>query len=71
MSHQLDLFRREDGRWSWRLHNVTGRVLAVDATDGYDDVATAAMTARDLLSGDLEVVFEDELVTTGSFHNGA
>jgi uncharacterized protein YegP (UPF0339 family) len=71
MTHQLDLFRRDDGRWSWRLHNVSGRVLAVDGTEGYDDVATAAMTARDVLSGALEVVFEDELATTGSAHHGA
>jgi uncharacterized protein YegP (UPF0339 family) len=71
MTHQLDLFRRDDGRWSWRLHNVMGRVLAVDGTEGYEDVATAAMTARDVLSGDLEVVFEDELVTTGSSDHDA
>jgi len=53
------------------MHNVTGRVVAVDGTEGYDDVATAAMTARDVLSGDLEVVFEDELVGTGSGNHGA
>jgi hypothetical protein len=58
--HRLDVFRREDGCWGWRLHCVTGRVVAQDGGEGFKDRATAALTARELLAGDLEVVVEEE-----------
>jgi uncharacterized protein YegP (UPF0339 family) len=59
--HQLDVYRRDDGLWGWRLHCATGRIVAQDGGDGFKDKVTAAMTARDVLAGDLEVVIEDEI----------
>jgi uncharacterized protein YegP (UPF0339 family) len=58
--HRLDVYRRDDGLWGWRLHCATGRVVAQDGGDGYRDRAAAAVTARDVLAGDLEVVIEEE-----------
>jgi hypothetical protein len=58
--HRLDVYRRDDGLWGWRLHCATGRVVAQDGGDGYRDRAAAAVTARELLAGDLEVVIEEE-----------
>jgi uncharacterized protein YegP (UPF0339 family) len=58
--HQLDVYRREDRRWGWRLRCANGRVVAQHVGDGYRDRAMAAMTARELLAGDLEVVVEEE-----------
>jgi uncharacterized protein YegP (UPF0339 family) len=58
--HRLDVYRRDDGLWGWRLHCATGRVVAQDGGDGYRDRAAAAVTARELLAGDLEVIVEEE-----------
>jgi hypothetical protein len=59
--HQLDVYRRDDRLWGWRLHCATGRIVAQDGGDGFKDKVTAAMTARYVLAGDLEVVIEDEI----------
>jgi uncharacterized protein YegP (UPF0339 family) len=58
--HQLDVYRRDDGDWGWRLHCATGRVIAQDGGEGFADRAAAAMTARELLAGDLDVVVAEE-----------
>jgi uncharacterized protein YegP (UPF0339 family) len=58
--HRLDVYRRDDGLWAWRLHGATGRVVAQSAADGYRDRAAAAVTARELLAGELELVVEEE-----------
>jgi hypothetical protein len=54
------VFRRDDGCWGWRLHCARGRVVAQDGGEGFKDRVTAAMTARELLAGDLQVVVEEE-----------
>jgi uncharacterized protein YegP (UPF0339 family) len=56
VQHKLEVFRREDGLWAWRLYAANGRLLAVDGGNGFDNKADAAMTARELLAGDLELV---------------
>jgi hypothetical protein len=56
----LDVFRREDGLWGWRLHCATGRVVAQSGAEGYRDRAAAAVTARELLAGDFSLVVEEE-----------
>ena len=60
MRHRLDVYRRDDGDWGWRLHCAKGLVIAQDGGAGFADRAIAAMTARELLAGDLDVVIEEE-----------
>jgi hypothetical protein len=60
VQHRLDVYRRDDGLWGWRLHCATGRVVAQDGGCGYRDRAAAAVTARELLAGDLYVIVEEE-----------
>jgi uncharacterized protein YegP (UPF0339 family) len=56
--HKLELFRRPDRLWAWRLLAASGRVIAVDGGDGFEDKAAAANTARQLLTGDFDLVAE-------------
>ena len=65
MRHQLEVYRRTDGRWCWVLHGLCGRVLAVDGGDGFNDRAAAVLAARQVLAGEFETVFEDDLELTG------
>jgi hypothetical protein len=60
------VYRREDGRWGWRLYCLTGRAIATDGGDGYNDRATAVLCARELLAGELDVVVEDDPVLAGT-----
>ncbi len=56
MQHKLEVYRREDGLWAWRLHAANGRVVATNGDDGYDNKADAANIAREILAGDLELI---------------
>jgi hypothetical protein len=56
----LDVYRRHDGLWAWRLRCATGRVVAQSGTEGYRDRAAAAVTAREVLAGDFVLVIEEE-----------
>jgi uncharacterized protein YegP (UPF0339 family) len=58
--HRLDVYRRDDGLWGWRLRCATGRIVAQSGTQGYRDRAAAAVTARELLAGDFALVVEEE-----------
>jgi uncharacterized protein YegP (UPF0339 family) len=58
--HRLDVYRRDDGLWGWRLRCSTGRVVAQSGVEGYRDRAAAAVTARELLAGEFELVVEEE-----------
>jgi uncharacterized protein YegP (UPF0339 family) len=56
--HKLDVYRRLDGMWTWRLHAANGRIVATNGETGYESKADAANTARELLAGDLELICE-------------
>jgi hypothetical protein len=43
------------------LRGLCGRVLAVDGGDGFNDRAAAVLAARQVLAGEFETVFEDDL----------
>ena len=61
MQHRLEVYRRNDGRWCWTLQGLCGRVLAVDGGEGFNDRAAAVLAARQVLAGEFETVFEDDL----------
>jgi hypothetical protein len=64
VQHRLEVHRRDDGRWCWVLHGLCGRVLAIDGGEGFNDRAAAALAARQVLAGEYETVFEDDLELT-------
>lgn len=47
---ELDIYRRVDGRWAWRLRAANGQTIATDGAQGYENeddcrrIATAIVT---------------------------
>ena len=68
MQHKLEVRRSVEGRWLWRLHGANGRVVALGCPDGYENKADAANAARELLAGEFDLVFDDQLVSLGRAH---
>lgn len=47
----FEVFKREDGRWAWRLVAANGRIVATDGGQGYENEADADATGRRVVSG--------------------
>jgi uncharacterized protein YegP (UPF0339 family) len=63
VERKLEVFRRADGLWAWRLFGANGCVVAADGGDGFTDKAAAANTARQLLAGDVRLVADPASVS--------
>jgi hypothetical protein len=49
---RVEVYRRTDGRWGWRLSGGTGVVLAQDGGLGFDKLAQAENVAERVTGGD-------------------
>lgn len=45
------LYRRNDGRWGWRLEADDGRIIATDGSLGYDNESDARHMAEKIIGG--------------------
>lgn len=48
---RIEVYRRGDGKWAWRLIARNGRVIAVDGGQGYDNEADARNMAESIIIG--------------------
>jgi uncharacterized protein YegP (UPF0339 family) len=51
---QRVLYRREDGKWAWRLVANNGRVIATDGSQGYNNESEARDMADRIIRGDFK-----------------
>lgn len=51
MSSKLEIYPREDRRWSWRLIAPNGRVVATDGGQGYENEGDCARVAKAVARG--------------------
>lgn len=42
MNPKAQLYKREDGKWAWRLVASNGQIIATDGGQGYENRADAA-----------------------------
>ncbi len=47
----LDVYRRADGKWAWRLRARNGRIIATDAGQGYSRRIDCARMAQGIAAG--------------------
>lgn len=48
----LEVYRRADGKWAWRLIAQNGEIVATDGGQGYENRADAEHTAEAVARGD-------------------
>jgi uncharacterized protein YegP (UPF0339 family) len=53
MAAQRVLYKRQDGKWAWRLV-VNGNIVAVDGSQGYENVADARSMADRIIAGEFQ-----------------
>lgn len=46
------LYKRDDGKWGWRLKADNGRVIATDGGQGYSNETDARIIADSIITGD-------------------
>lgn len=51
MTGRLEVYRRKDRRWAWRLVATNGQVVAVDGAQGYSRRIDCLDMARSILAG--------------------
>lgn len=47
----IDIFKRKDGTWAWRLVAGNGQIIATDGSQGYEKKADAFEMSRMIVSG--------------------
>lgn len=47
----LEVYRREDGKWAWRLIATNGSVIATDGGQGYEHRGEAVEMAKSIVIG--------------------
>ncbi|MDP9886428.1 DUF1508 domain-containing protein [Sinomonas atrocyanea] len=45
------IYRRNDGKWGWRLQADDGRIIATDGSPGYDNESDARHMAEEIIGG--------------------
>lgn len=50
--NELEIYRRVDERWAWRLVAGNGQVIATDGGQGYENKRDCLRIASDLLDGE-------------------
>ena len=48
----IDVHRRKDRKWAWRLVAANGQVIATDGSQGYEKKADAFEMGRAIVTGD-------------------
>jgi uncharacterized protein YegP (UPF0339 family) len=51
MAGSGELYRRNDGRWAWRIKAANGQVVATDGGQGYESKTHARSTLEKVISG--------------------
>tara|TARA_B100000378_G_scaffold197847_1_gene161396 strand:- start:183 stop:419 length:237 start_codon:yes stop_codon:yes gene_type:complete len=51
MSADLDVYRRSDGKWAWRLTAPNGNIIATDGSQGYENRGDCESIARGVATG--------------------
>jgi uncharacterized protein YegP (UPF0339 family) len=55
---KLEVYRREDGKWAWRVRAANGQVVATDGGQGYDHAADAQNMAMRVTDGSVVTSME-------------
>lgn len=48
------LYKRNDGKWAWRLEADNGRIIATDGGQGYEDENDARTMADRIIGGEFK-----------------
>ena len=63
---KLEIYRRADGKWAWRLKAGNGQVVATDGGQGYENLGDVADITREIFSGSaVEVTLYPQRPTLG------
>ena len=49
---KLEIYRRADDKWTWRLVAGNGEIIAVDGSQGYENENDARTMAKMVVRGD-------------------
>ena len=52
---RVEVFRREDSLWAWRLRAFNGQIVATDGAQGYARIGDCWEEARDVLVPGLRI----------------
>jgi uncharacterized protein YegP (UPF0339 family) len=55
---KLEMYRREDGKWAWRVRATNGQIVATDGGQGYENMAVAQEMALKIINIDTVTEFE-------------
>lgn len=50
---KLELYKREDGKWAWRLKGGNGQIVATDGGQGYENRGDAQRMAEGIINPDV------------------
>jgi uncharacterized protein YegP (UPF0339 family) len=51
---KIEVYRRGDGKWAWRVRAANGQVVATDGAQGYSSRADAAAMALRVTGGEVD-----------------
>ena len=57
---KIEIFKRKDKKWSWRVRAANGQILATDGHQGYENLGDARHTAETVTANQLVVHLLDE-----------
>jgi uncharacterized protein YegP (UPF0339 family) len=49
---ELDVYKRNDGKWAWRLVAPNGQIIATDGGQGYENRRDCEAVAKAVVRGD-------------------
>ena len=51
---ELNVYKRSDGKWAWRLRADNGEIIAVDGGQGYENMSDARDMSDEIVRGDFK-----------------
>lgn len=48
---KIEVYRRKDGKWAWRVRALNNKIVAVDGAQGYEHKGDAMQMAEEITSG--------------------
>lgn len=48
---EFEVYRREDGKWAWRLRAANGEIIATDGGQGYENEGDCARIGASVVVG--------------------
>lgn len=55
--HHVEVYRRADGKWAWRLKAENGQTIATDGGQGYENKTEAEEMAEFIVQGGYAYTF--------------